>query len=148
MKVSIASKMRGGFSLAIFITMVMAETETVAGIDIHERKGVIVCVALALAGCIIWAANTFGKARRAGSGASAGKPGPEDPFASFRSGRYWGAMLICSAVVLAAASSYRFQRPKPKSVVSVPAPKSGLYDLAPGTSHYEFGSETSRRFSA
>ena len=122
MKISIVTKVRAGFSTAIIVTLVIAEMVTGVCVDIRQRNGVIVCIALGLTGFLIWATSWLGKAelvKLANQAVPAGEPNLEDPLAPFKSRRYWGMMMVHSAVILAAASAYRFPPPKPKPVASV-----------------------------
>ena len=126
MKVSIVTKVRIGFSGAIFVILVVAEVIASAGIDIHQRGGATLCLALGLGGLLIWATGGFGKAkpvhRTMDREAPAGQPDQEDPLAPFRSRRYWGIMLILSAATLAIASAYRYAEPKQTLAIPVAPP--------------------------
>jgi hypothetical protein len=135
MKVSIVTKLRAGFSIAIFGTLVVVEMIVTTGIDICQRQGVIICLALGLAGFLVWATSGFGKAKPAepvepiaDQEAPAGQPPLEDPLAPFKSRRYWGVVLMLAAATLALASAYRYAEakpsaPKPKPAVPVPPPE-------------------------
>lgn len=126
MKAHTVTKVRIGFSIAIFVILVGAESVAATGVDIHERQGAIACIALGLAGVLIWATSGFGKAKPAelalDQEAPAGQPAQEDPLAPFRSRRYWGLMLMLSAVTLAGVSAYRYAEPEPEPIVAKPKP--------------------------
>jgi len=121
---SAVTKVRTGFSIAIFVILVIAEMIAATGIDIRQRQGAIICIALGLAGFLIWATSGFGKAKPAepntGQEGPAGQPTLEHPLAPFKSRRFWGMILMLSAVTLTAASAYRYAQPKPKPAVPVP----------------------------
>jgi hypothetical protein len=132
MKVAILTKVRSGFSIAIFLILVIGEMVAATGIDIRQRQGAIICIALGLAGLLIWATSGFGKAKPAEPAtdqeAPVGQPAQEHPLAPFMSRRYWGTMLMLAAVALAAVSAYRYAEPKPiapkpKPAVAVPPPE-------------------------
>jgi hypothetical protein len=129
MKVTIVTKVRTGFSIAIFVILVIAEMVASTGVDIRQRQGAIICLALGLAGFLMWATSGVGKAKRAepntGQEGPAGQPALDNPLAPFKSRRYWGILIILLAVTLAVVSAYRYAEPKPiapKPKVAVPVP--------------------------
>src|SRR5690242_14275492 len=123
MKVSIVTKVRIGFSGAIFVLVVVAETMAGAGINVHHRGGTITCLVIGLVGLLMWATSRFGATKQTqhttNQEAPAAQTEEEDPLAPFRSRRYWGVMLMLSAVTLAVASAFRYAAPKPPPVISV-----------------------------
>jgi hypothetical protein len=127
MKVSIVTKVRIGFSIAIFVILVLAEMIAATGIDIRQRQGAIICLALGLAGFLIWATSGFGKAKPAepstGQEAPAKQPALDNPLAPFKGRRFWGLILMLSAAALTAASAYRYAQPEPIPAVRVRPPE-------------------------
>jgi len=124
MKLSTVTKVRAGFSIAILMALMIVEMVVTTGIDIRHHRGAAICIALGLAGFLIWATSGFGTAKRAaprtGQQVPAGEPVLEDPLSPFRCRRYWGVMIMLSAIMLAAISAFRYVRPESKPIASMP----------------------------
>ena len=124
MKLSIVTKVRAGFSIAILMALMIVEMVFTTGIDIRQRRGATICIALGLAGFLVWATSGFGRAKRdrprTDQQPPAGEPALEDTISPFKSRGYWGVMIMLSAVMLAALSAFRYVRPEFKPIASMP----------------------------
>ncbi len=120
---SVVTRVRIGFSAAIFTTLVIVEMVAASGINIRQRGGAFFCGALALLGFLVWVTSPPGKVQLDPE-APPGPAPPEHPLAPFMGRRFWGKLLMLSAIVLAGASAYRYTQPRPKPPPpALPAPQ-------------------------
>ena len=114
------TKIQVVFSLACLITLAFAEWGSDAAINVRRPGGAIICVVLCIAGFFIW---WRGKAHAVEEipPVFQGEPLPQPPLpAFFKRARYWGAMLVLSALILTAAGACRF--PVMESPPTAPKP--------------------------
>jgi hypothetical protein len=126
---SVATKSRCGFLIALVLTITIGVNEAVRHVEILSRNAAIVCIAVGCIGFASWIVGSLRQAKSPQPTAGQAAPGSptaiDDPLGFLRCPRYWGIILILSASILSVLAICRRPAPvlevraRPRPVVAV-----------------------------
>ena len=118
MKVTVLTKARIGFAIALGVLFGAAEFTALTHIEFLRRNVLVCCLVFGGAGVLCWLIGQLSRLNHARS-STEGKSVSENPLSFLKSLRYWGIILILSGGSIFSFNSLRY--PKPCVVHATPA---------------------------
>ena len=118
MKVTVLTKARIGFAIALGVPIGAAEFAAFTHIEFLRRNVLLCCLVFGGAGVVCWLTGQFSGVKQVRS-STQGKSVGENPLIFLKSLRYWGIILILSGGSIFSFNSFR--NPQPSAVQARPA---------------------------
>ena len=118
MKVTVLTKARIGFAIALGVPIGAAEFAAFTHIEFLRRNVLVCCLVFGGAGVLCWLIGQLSRLNHVRS-STEGKSVSENPLSFLKSLRYWGIILILSGGSIFSFNSFR--NPQPSAVQARPA---------------------------
>src|SRR5438445_3692643 len=118
MKVTVLTKARIGFAIALGVLFGAAEFTALTRIEFLRRNVLVCCLVFGGAGVLCWLIGQLSRLNHVRS-STQGKSVGENPLIFLKSLRYWGIILILSGGSIFSFNSFR--NPQPSAVQARPA---------------------------
>jgi len=118
MKVTVLTKARIGFAIALGVPIGTAEFAALTHIEFLRRNVLVCCLVFGGAGVLCWLIGQLSRLNHVRS-STEGKSVSENPLSFLKSLRYWGIILILSGGSIFSFNSFRY--PQPSVVEARPA---------------------------
>ena len=111
MKVTVLTKARIGFAIALGVPIGAAEFAAFTHIEFLRRNVLLCCLVFGGAGVLCWLTGQFSGVKQVRS-LTQGESVRENPLSFLKSLRYWGIVLILSGGSIYSFSAFRNQQPR------------------------------------
>src|SRR5258708_10978112 len=118
MKVTVLTKARIGFAIALAVPIEAAVLGAFAHIEFLRRNVLLCCLSFGAVGVLCWLIGQLSRLNH-GRSSTEGKSVSENPVSFLKSLRYWGIILILTGGSIYSFNSFR--NPQPSEVQARPA---------------------------